>query len=156
MICTEWVYDELYWELGDNFGVAPLPSINIAGEEKPMRVFTDTQCIGVNAKTKHPKAAMELAAYLASYESQLLRFELHDTVPALRALHEDAAVQKSPLTVAMMESMEQSAAYWPDLEDMREYWQSMKVLCGGVVDGSIREDQAEATLDQLFTFKLKK
>lgn len=142
--------------LGENLGCAPLPAITIAGEEKPMRVFADAQCIGVNPYTDHPKAAMELAAFLASAESQMLRYEIHGAVPALPELCEEAEIQNSPLTVAMMRTIEQSASFWPNIEGMRAYYNGMDALRSGLLDGSIHEGNYKERLSELFTFKLKK
>lgn len=56
--------------LGDNFGAAKLPTINVNGEDKQMISLLGYKFIGVNASSKFPRSAQILANYLAGEECQ--------------------------------------------------------------------------------------
>ena len=56
--------------LGDNFGAAKLPTINVNGEDKQMISMLGYKFIGVNASSKFPRSSQILANYLAGEECQ--------------------------------------------------------------------------------------
>ncbi len=61
--------------LGDNMGVAVLPTINLDGEEVRLSGFMGYKLIGVNGYSKNKGEASRLAAFLTNEENQLLRYE---------------------------------------------------------------------------------
>lgn len=61
--------------LGDDYGVTKLPTINVNGEDKDTVGMIGYKYLGVNAQTKYPNAAEELANYLVSAECQKQRLD---------------------------------------------------------------------------------
>src|SRR5699024_4748994 len=60
--------------LGENMGVAALPTYTLNGEEKQMYAYAGSKAIGVNTSTKYMVPAVELAVYLGSAEAQQLHY----------------------------------------------------------------------------------
>ncbi len=62
--------------LGDNMGIAALPTFTLNGEEKQMMAYAGSKAIGVNPNCDDMVAAVELAVYLGSAEAQRAHYEL--------------------------------------------------------------------------------
>lgn len=78
--------------LGDNMGVAALPTYTLNGEEKQMYAYAGSKAIGVNTSTDYMVQAVELAMYLGSAEAQQLHYELRGVIPCNTELNEDPAI----------------------------------------------------------------
>ena len=63
-----WDAESVKEALGDNMGVAALPTVNIGGTEGQMKSFIGSKAIGVNPNTENMQVSMALAAYLAGEE----------------------------------------------------------------------------------------
>ena len=61
--------------LGDDFGAAKLPTINVNGANKQMISLMGYKYIGVNSNCSYPRAAQILALYLAGEKCQKERAE---------------------------------------------------------------------------------
>ena len=86
--------------LGDNFGAAKLPTINVNGTDKQLISMFGYKYIGVNGSSKFPATAQILAYYLAGEECQLQRAEKLGWGPSNKKVQEnkvvtDAAVLKA-------------------------------------------------------------
>ena len=101
----DWDYAGLYEKLGEDLGAAACPTVMIGGEAKQMLPYAGSKVVGVNPHASNMKAAMEFAAYLASVESQKLRFELRGIVPAATELQSMEALQNSICAQAIMDTM---------------------------------------------------
>ena len=88
--------------LGENFGAAQLPCITINGEQKQMKAFGGSKAIGVNALSKNPKAAMQLAAFLSSVEAQKAHYEMRGIIPAATILASDPVVVADVVAVGYL------------------------------------------------------
>ena len=78
--------------LGENMGVAALPTYTLNGEEKQMYSYAGSKAIGVNTSTDYMVQAVELAMYLGSAEAQQLHYELRGVIPCNTELNEDPAI----------------------------------------------------------------
>ena len=65
-----WDAESVKEALGDNMGVAALPTVNIGGTEGQMKSFIGSKAIGVNPNTENMQVSMALAAYLAGEDAQ--------------------------------------------------------------------------------------
>ncbi|MCH5202057.1 MAG: extracellular solute-binding protein [Oscillospiraceae bacterium] len=84
--------------LGDDYGVLPLPTININGKDTSIVGMIGYKYIGVNAKSKYPNAAMAFADYLADKDCQKDRFDELGWTPT----HKGVEVGESLGTKAML------------------------------------------------------
>ena len=89
--------------LGDNFGAAKLPTINVNGTDKQLISMFGYKYIGVNGSSKFPATAQILAHYLAGEECQLQRTEKLGWGPSNKKVQESKAVTGSPVLKAIGE-----------------------------------------------------
>ncbi|MCR4621427.1 MAG: extracellular solute-binding protein [Clostridiales bacterium] len=98
-----WDYELAKQILGDNLGVADLPSFTVDGEEYHIGSFKGSKLMGVKpGNDVYRQAAMHfLAQYLTSEECQLQRFELKGWGPSNLADQELDAVKNHPGLAAL-------------------------------------------------------
>ena len=70
MFSGSWDANAVKEALGDNMGVASLPTFTLNGEEKQMLAYAGSKAIGVNSNSKNMVAAVQLAVFLGSPEAQ--------------------------------------------------------------------------------------
>ena len=135
-----WEYADLYAALGDNLGAVSLPTANVGGTAVQMKSFAGSKAVGVNPNADNQKAAMELAAFLASADSQLKRFELRNITPAATALAESDAVKASIVASAEIATMANTSVAQPSLPEMSNYWSPMETFGNAIVAGTVTSD----------------
>ena len=69
MFTGSWDAAALKEILGDNMGVAALPTFTLNGEEKQMYAYAGSKAIGVNVHSKYMVQAIQLAIYLGGAEA---------------------------------------------------------------------------------------
>lgn len=140
---------ETYKEvLGDNFGVAELPTLNFNGEEKHMASFAGFKIYCVKANTKYPLEAMALANWLTNEDNQLKRFQDRGGVPVSKALSESAEVTSDPAVAALLAQLNYAYAM-PAIPQMGKFWDATKAFVQEAFDGTITEADYQAKLDTL-------
>jgi len=146
-----WNYDTLKHALGDDLGVAVLPTFNVDGRTYQMKSFAGSKAIGVNAQIDDPvkiSLAMKLAAFLASEESQLLRFQLRGITPTHMGLKYHDAILTDPIATVEMAVINSCAIMQPSIPAMGNYWTPMGNFGGGIISGYITEENAADMLIQ--------
>ena len=125
-------------DLGDNLGCAVLPTFTLDdGNTYQMKSFASNKAIGVNPNAKFPKAAMQLAQFLASVESLTLRYELSGVNPAINGAEVESG------TAAVVGAQMASAAIAQSvLPEMANYWDPVKNFGLNILNGSITRDNA--------------
>ena len=98
---------------------------------------------------KNMKVAMEFAAYLASVESQKLRFELRGIVPAATELQSMEALQNSICAQAIMDTMNGKSAFQPKIPEMDAVWSPVGTFGANIKDGMITMDNYKTAVDEL-------
>jgi len=68
--------------LGDNMGVAKLPTVMIGGEEKQLVTYMGCKLIGVNGFSQNKGEAHKLAQWLTNEQNQIKRFETRGFGPS--------------------------------------------------------------------------
>jgi len=74
-------YPKMKELMGENLGVAALPTFIIDGVEKQMKCVTEAQNIGVNPDCENFEMTIALATYLGSADSQQMRYDMSKAVP---------------------------------------------------------------------------
>ncbi len=143
----DWEYAGLYEVLGDKLGAVQAPTCTIDGKTVQMKAFAGSKAIGVNPNCKYQKAAMQLAAFLASAEGQLLRFELRGITPAVTALGETDAVKASIVAVAQSATLANASVAQPSIPEMGNFWSPMEVLGNAVGAGSVNAGNIQEQVD---------
>ena len=145
----DWDYAGLYAALGEDLGAAAAPTVMIGGEAKQMLPYCGSKVVGVNPHSKNMKAAMEFAAYLASVESQKLRFELRGIVPAATELQSMEALQSYICAQAIMDTMNGKSAFQPKIPEMDAVWGPVGTFGANIKDGIITMDNYMEYVDGL-------
>ena len=145
----DWDYAGLYEKLGEDLGAAACPTVMIGGEAKQMLPYCGSKVVGVNPHAKNMKAAMEFAAYMASVESQKLRFELRGIIPAATELQSLEALQNSICAQAIMDTMNGKSAFQPKIPEMDAVWNPVATFGANVKDGMITMDNYKTAVDDL-------
>ena len=113
-----WDYDNLKEALGDKLGACQLPTVMINGEAKSLKSFAGSKAVGVNPNSKNMKASMQFAAFLASAEGQLLRYQVRSAIPVATALAEDPAIASDIVAVAILDTIANTSILQPTLPEM--------------------------------------
>ena len=146
-------YDFLYEMMGDNLGVAPLPSITIDGQPRQMKAHSSAYCIGVNRHTDHADAARALARFLTRSESQMRRWELnkapiYPTYPVASELINDPAIRSHAGIRNHLETLNTIAYHTPYFSGMNLLWQYNDLLVQWLLNGEITPENAAALTEE--------
>ena len=143
--------------LGKNFAVAKYPMIDVGGKSVQMQAFLGIEGFAVNAHTKNPKAAAELAAFITNKKSQLIVHKNAGQIPVLKEAVNDPEVKKDPVADAVIEmSKPGNSVLMPKLPQMSVFWNDVPPLINGVYDGKIKPSQYKEQLDKLAKHSSKK
>ena len=146
-----WEYEGLKEALGDKLGACQLPTVTINGEAKAMKSFAGSKAVAVNPNSANMKVAMQFAAYLASAEGQLLRYELRSAIPVATSLAENETVANDVVAVAILNTIANTSVLQPTLQEMGNWWSPIETLGNNIVNGEVTADNGHdaliATLD---------
>ena len=151
-----WDYDAVKGILGDNLGIAELPSFTVDGETYHLGSFNGCKLMGVKPQVDAKKAAAlhKLAQYLTSEEAQMERFNTISWGPANLVAQQDEKVQESPALVALLA---QSPYSVPQGQIHGSWWDIGKALATNIkaatddagIQGAL--DTYKAAIDGLFS-----
>ncbi len=132
--------------LGDNMGVAALPTYTLNGEEKQMYSYAGTKAVGVNTQSEYMVQAVQLAIFLANEYSQRLHYELESVVPCNTELLQDADIIADEVVAAVNDTFNYTSILQPNLAEMANCWTPVENMGKGIRNGSItHENAAEQT-----------
>ena len=133
-----WDYDNAKSILGDDLGVATIPTYTLNGEQVQLKGFYGSKAIGVNAQSKNIALAIEFAAYLGSEEQQIARFTESGQVPTNMAAAEIEAVQNDEVAaVIVAESNNCSVAQPTDATFGSRYWSKAGLILSDIKAGEL-------------------
>lgn len=143
-----WNFDLYKSILGEDLGIAVIPTFNPDGTDYQLKGFYGSKCIGVNAQSKNMQAAVAFAAFLGNEENQLLRFELSAQIPANinAAAHE--SVTSDPLAAVIVKEANEASVAQPtaSLFETR-YWTYANAIPTEIRSGELTKDNAQEKLD---------
>lgn len=88
--------------LGDDFGVAKLPTANIGGKETQLSGFMGYKLIGVNGYSQNKAEAHKLALWLTNEQNQLKRYEVRGFAPTNKVVAEKDVIKNDPVIFAVI------------------------------------------------------
>jgi len=145
VVTGTWDYNTVQGILGDNMGVADLPSFEVDGVSYHMGSFNGCKLMGVKPQVDIYRAIAldELALYLTGYDCQMERFEKHAWGPSNIEAQQSEAVQANPGLAALLA---QSPYSVPQGQIHGSWWDIAKVIGTEVKDA---QDEAglQAALD---------
>ena len=146
-----WDYEYLKEAMGDSLGCAVLPYITVADCQVQMKAFGGSKVLGVNPNSSHGELAMELAAFLASEESQLLRFEMSGVVPSHKNLAVNEKVLADDLAAVQIAVMNSCVVVQPVLHQMSMFWVPMSDFGKMIAEGDVTVNNYKEQVDALNT-----
>ena len=138
-----WDAEAVKEALGDNMGVAALPSFNLNGTDCQMKSFIGSKAIGVNPNAENMQVAMALAAYLAGEDAQKDHYDMRNILPT----NTNVAVDDE-IAAAVADVMINTSIMQPLVPEMGNYWSPAENMGKALVAGEITHDNAaEKTAD---------
>ena len=131
LVSGTWDFEAVKGILGDNMGVADLPSFEVDGTEYHLGSFNGCKLMGVKPQVDAVKAAAlhRLARYLTGEECQMQRFEARAWGPANLAAQQSEKVQANPGLAALYK---QSPYSLPQGQIHGSWWDIAKVIADDV------------------------
>lgn len=142
MFSGSWDYAAVKEALGDNLGIAVLPSVTIDGTECQMKSFAGSKAIGVNPNSQYPQVAVALAKYLGSAEAQQSHYELRNIVPCNTELLAQEEVQNDALVVAQNATFDTTSILQPFVSAMNNFWTPAENFGNSLLNGEVTADNA--------------
>lgn len=126
--------------LGDNFGVAALPTVTIDGTACQLKNFSGSKAWGVKATTEYPEVATALALYLAGEGAQQARYEARGTIPALNSM--TTVLSDDPIVGVISEVYANCSIMQPYCANMGNWWTPAANMGTELIAGDITHDNA--------------
>lgn len=149
MFSGSWDANAVKEALGDNMGVAALPTYTLNGEEKQMYAYAGTKAIGVNTHSDYMVQAIELAIWLGNAESQRLHYELRQVVPCNTELLQEEDIQKDELVMAQNTTFSDTSIIQPLVNQMNNCWTPVENMGKGIRNGSVTHENAQEQTEQM-------
>ena len=127
--------------LGDNMGVAKLPTVKIGGEDKQLTTYMGCKLVGVNGFSQNKAEAHKLAQWLTNEQNQLIRFQTRGFGPSNKVVAASEAVQSDPVISAVLEQAQYSRA---QKNVPSQYWTPMGALITPFI--AMKEDNTLADI----------
>lgn len=138
-----WDAEAVKEKLGDNMGVAALPTVTIDGKEGQMKSFIGSKAIGVNPNAENMQVAMALAAYLAGEDAQKDHYDMRNILPTNTNIAVD-----DEIATAVADAMINTSIMQPLVPEMSNYWSPAENMGKALVAGEVTHDNAaEKTAD---------
>ena len=132
--------------LGDNMGVAKLPTVEIGGEEKQLTTFMGCKLIGVNGYSKNKAEAHKLAQWLTNEQNQIKRYETRGFGPSNIAAANNEKVKNDNVLSAVLAQSKFSRA---QTSVPSNYWTPMGALITPFIEMKEADTLKDITDDQL-------
>ena len=137
VITGTWNYSTIKDQLGDNMGVADLPSFEVDGQSYHIGSYSGCKLLGVKPQTDAVRGAAlaRLAQYLTGKDCQLARFNNFGWGPSNKEALADPAVTSDP-TLAALNEQGNYAVPQPNIHG--SWWDIAKVIATDIKasDGS--------------------
>lgn len=133
--------------LGDNMGVAALPTVNIGGTEGQMKSFVGSKAIGVNPNAGNMQVAMSLAAFLAGEDAQKDHYDMRNILPT----NINIAIADDPIATAVTKVMTDTSIMQPLVSAMGNYWSPAENMGKALIAGEITADNAAEKTEDMNT-----
>ena len=143
-----WNYDLYKDILGDDLGLAVIPTFNFDGTDHQLLGFYGSKCIGVNAHSQNTAAAVAFATFLGNEENQLLRYELSAQIPAHEAAGNSETVQADPLAAVIVEEANTASIMQPVASVFSaKYWNYANTIPTEIRSGVLNKDNVQEKMD---------
>ena len=142
MFSGSWDYKALHDALGDDLGIAAMPTVKIGGSDKQLLSFAGSKAIGVNPNCEYPQVAVALALYLGNEESQQSHYEARSIVPCNTNLLESDTVKNDALVTAQNDTFNNTSMIQPFVPKMGNFWTPAENFGKALLNGEVTHDNA--------------
>ncbi len=143
MFSGTWHYADVKAALGDNIGIASLPTIKVDGTDYNLKSFAGSKCIGVNPHCDNQEVAVSLAKHLASETAQQSHYDMRGIVPCHEDLLATDTIKADALVQAQANTMANTSVVQPlDSKFNSNYWDAAGALIAEIKDGTCTKDNA--------------
>lgn len=143
-----WNYDSYKEVLGDDLGVAVIPTYKLNGEDVQLKGFYGSKCIGVNPQSANPEVAVAFAAYLGSEEMQLQRYQETAQVPTNSALADIDEIKADEVATIIINEAETASVAQPISSGfVNTFWSNVSGFATEISTGDFNHDNAQEKLD---------
>lgn len=142
-----WDAEAVKEKLGDNMGVAALPTVTIDGKEGQMKSFIGSKAIGVNPNAENQQVAMSLAAYLAGEKAQTAHYEMRNILPS----NINISLADDPIATAVTNVMTDTSIMQPLCKEMGNYWSPAENMGKNIQSGEVTKDNAAEKTEEMNT-----
>jgi len=143
-----WNYATYKEALGDDLGLAVIPTFNVNGTDNQLKSFYGSKAIGVNAQAAYPAVAVAFAAYLGGEEMQLQRFNETAQVPTNLTVGASEAVQADEVAAVIVKEAEIASVMQPvSSEFSSRYWSNAGAIATEIRSGDLNKDNVQEKLD---------
>lgn len=149
MFSGSWDANAVKEALGDNMGVASLPTYTLNGKEVQMMAYAGSKAIGVNPNSDNMVAAIELAVFLGSEEAQQAHYELCSVIPCNTSLLEQPDFAGDELVAAQNNTFEDTSILQPFVSKMNNCWTPVENMGKGIRNGSITHDNSAEQTEEM-------
>lgn len=146
LVSGTWAYNDILEILGENLGVAELPSFTVGEETFHLGSFSGCKLLGVKPQqdAKRSAALHKFAQYLTGEAAQIERFNTLAWGPSNLNAQKIDAVQANPALAALLA---QSAYSIPQGQIHGTWWDIGKAIATGVKDSDGTDAGLQAVLD---------
>ena len=142
-----WDAEAVKEKLGDNMGVAALPTVTIDGKEGQMKSVIGSKAIGVNPNAENQQVAMSLAAYLAGEKAQTAHYEMRNLLPS----NINISLADDPIATAVTNVMTDTSIMQPLCKEMSNYWSPAENMGKNIQSGEVTKDNAAEKTEEMNT-----
>lgn len=128
---------------GEHYAAAKLPTYRVKERQVQMASFSGFKLVGVNAYSAHAGDAMDLAAFMTSYDAQVDRFTMRRQGPSNTAALSSSEVQSEPAIAAIV-----AQSPYADVQRVgSKYWDAAAALGKIIVSGNPGKTDLQTLLD---------
>ena len=142
-----WDAEAVKEALGDNMGIAALPSFNLNGTDCQMKSFIGSKAIGVNPNAENQQVAMSLAAYLAGEKAQTAHYEMRNILPS----NINISLADDPIATAVTNVMTDTSIMQPLCKEMGNYWSPAENMGKNIQSGEVTKANAAEKTEEMNT-----
>lgn len=128
--------------LGDDWGVAKLPTFNLNGKPVQMKAFAGSTVYAWNPYSKHPKAADQFAAFLSGTYSQEKHYTMRSVIPSDVKVAATPEVEADAVAQAQIDTIANTSVVQSSISEMNNFWVPCENFGNAIYNGEVTLDNA--------------
>ncbi|MDE7299860.1 MAG: extracellular solute-binding protein [Lachnospiraceae bacterium] len=143
-----WNYNMYKDALGDNLGMAKIPTFNPDGKDYQLKGFYSSKAVGVNPQAKSPKVAVAFAEFICNQENQVKRYKETAQIPTNITAGNSAEVQADPLAKVIVDESNNASVMQPTNANFSaKYWTNAGAIATEIRSGALNKNNVKEKLN---------